>query len=238
MNNDVYQSNTAQNQDSWTKRNESWITPLISVVGGYAANREIQKQNQEFNALEAEKQRNWEKMMSDTSYQRGYADLLKAGLNPNLAGGSGGASTPTGANAASANAPYMDYGSLANVALTSSQIDNMNADTNLKDEQAGVSKSQRILNQTENKLKPIIAEAQIKLNNATSEREKATAKKEMEIAVQEAINSAWMQIYGHKPGEKVQNGLAAMVQKMIAIGAGADTIVQKTINRVREKQIR
>lgn len=55
-----------------------------------------------FNAREAEKLRKWQKMMSDTAYQRAMKDMLKAGLNPILAGNLGGASTPSGA-AGSAN---------------------------------------------------------------------------------------------------------------------------------------
>lgn len=45
----------------------------------------------EFNALEAEKNRDWQEYMSNTSYQRMVSDMKKAGINPIMAFGIGGA---------------------------------------------------------------------------------------------------------------------------------------------------
>lgn len=54
--------------------------------------------NNEWSAQQAQLNRDWQKMMSDTAHQREVADLQAAGLNPVLsATGGNGASTPSGA---------------------------------------------------------------------------------------------------------------------------------------------
>lgn len=57
----------------------------------------------QFNASEAQKQRDWEEQMSSTAYQRQVADMRSAGINPAVAmsNGAGGASTPSGSVASS-----------------------------------------------------------------------------------------------------------------------------------------
>ena len=52
-----------------------------------------------FNSAEAEKQRQFEERMSNTSYQRAFEDMRAVGLNPYLMYNQGGASTPQGVSA-------------------------------------------------------------------------------------------------------------------------------------------
>lgn len=74
-----------------------------------------------YNSAEAAKNRDWQEMMSNTSYQRAVADMRKAGINPILAFGSGanGASTPSGAQGtiSSASMGMAGTSALSNTAL-------------------------------------------------------------------------------------------------------------------------
>lgn len=74
------------------------------IANAYTANQQQQEfidQQMAYNAYEAEKNRQYQTYMSNTSYQRAVKDLLRAGLNPILAAGNMGASTPVGAQAVS-----------------------------------------------------------------------------------------------------------------------------------------
>lgn len=67
----------------------------------------------QYNSAEAQKNRDWQEMMSNTAYQRAMADMKAAGLNPILAANLGGASTPGGAQGTIAGASMGLQGSSA-----------------------------------------------------------------------------------------------------------------------------
>lgn len=76
------------------------IGGTLSYMGQSSANdtnRDIANQNTETNIAEAQKTRDFQEAMSNTSYQRAIKDMQAAGLNPMLAYSQGGASTPSGA---------------------------------------------------------------------------------------------------------------------------------------------
>lgn len=73
-----------------------------SSAAGY--NYAMMKESMRFNRKERQKNRDWQEMMSNTSYQRAVKDMLAAGINPILRYTQGGASTPSGAQGTGAAA--------------------------------------------------------------------------------------------------------------------------------------
>ncbi|QCQ84865.1 DNA pilot protein [Blackfly microvirus SF02] len=81
---------------------ESLIGAGASLLGGILGSSGQQSANQQsmqFNAQQADLNRQWQERMSNTAYQRSMADMKAAGLNPILAYSQGGASTPSGGQA-------------------------------------------------------------------------------------------------------------------------------------------
>lgn len=103
------------------------VGAAMGAVGSYLGGQSANKANQQM----AQNQMDFQKMMSDTSYQRSVKDLKAAGLNPMLAYTQGGASTPQGATATMENVLGNSTNSAFQSAMTSQQVRNNQAQMQL-----------------------------------------------------------------------------------------------------------
>ena len=82
---------------------EDFVRDMQARYASYQMSMAQQSAQNEFNAAEAQKARDFEERLSNTAYQRAVQDMKTAGINPVLAysNGAPGASTPSGSAALS-----------------------------------------------------------------------------------------------------------------------------------------
>jgi len=184
------------------------ISGVGSTLTGLFNMNSTEKTN-EANAAQAQLNRDFQERMSNTAYQRGMADMRAAGLNPILAYQKGGASSPSGSQAA-LTAPKIEgnpIGEAVNTGLAvrraTAELANMqetnkniSADTALKNAQNVKSIAEReILTQDLDpaKLRALNARTDAALMGTSAMktvRQAGTAAQEAERAVSPVLNSA------------------------------------------------
>ena len=122
--NNVVAENNTSAEKSADKANTQTDTWFFDAMKYNSAQAQLQRdyaqssadKAMQFEAQEAEKLRQWLKMLSDTQYQRAVQDLRKAGINPILlAKGLSPASTPSGSSASG----FASSGSSASISQSS-----------------------------------------------------------------------------------------------------------------------
>lgn len=78
---------------------EDWTRSEVSANNAWLRDMVMNQYTNDFNSLEAQKQRAWSERMTRSQYQMAVDDMKKAGLNPILAYSQGGSGIPTGSAA-------------------------------------------------------------------------------------------------------------------------------------------
>lgn len=116
LNMDMWNRTAGWNEAMWDKQ-ASWQEMMWEKAAAW--NEMMQKRQMDFNSSEALKNRQWQQMMAETSYQRAVKDMSAAGLNPILAATGGGISTGSGGgSAASIGGTSMGAASTAGTSMS------------------------------------------------------------------------------------------------------------------------
>lgn len=120
--------------------------PLVAAGVNYLGGREANATN----ARLAREQMDFQERMSNTSWQRGVADMKAAGLNPALAYSQGGAGTPGGQTATmqntvagATNSAFSAAAALQGLQTGAAQIQNLAADSAKKAEETNLAAETR-----------------------------------------------------------------------------------------------
>ena len=111
---------------------------ILNFIRGYTGSSltDANIQQNEFNAQEAQKNRDFQQEMSNTEYSRAVADMKSAGINPAFAMNNGGVSTPSGATASgSVSSGSGNLGELLQAFMLPTQLKALKADIGVKQSQ-------------------------------------------------------------------------------------------------------
>lgn len=165
--------------------------------------------NNVINFGSAQKQMDFQREMSNTAYQRGTADMIKAGLNPALMYGSAGpASTPQGAMAVSKN-PVEGLPELyRDLSKVISEVNLNNATTEKVKAEAGLIDAQIITQDTNASLNSALTKKAVQDAALSSEQKRKVLEEIDEIdARRRLVNAQQRKVTAETPKHEFFGGL-------------------------------
>lgn len=141
-----------------------------------------EREQNAFNAEQAQIDRDFQAQMSNTAYQRGVADMQAAGVNPALAMSQGGASTPSGSTASgSGNGAFQSMSDIMQLMMLKPTLDKMHNDMDVAQKNADTARydaeTRRMgipIKESELDIKRVLANNTIRLGDSTIELNKVT----------------------------------------------------------------
>lgn len=190
-----------------------------------------EREQNAFNANEAQKNRDFQQQMASTQYQRAVSDMQSAGINPALAVGNGGNAAPSG-NAASGSTSMMqsEGPDFASMILGMKQLQN---ETKVADSQVAVGNS--VITKNEAQAKEALAKA---ADSSASARHHNAQAESVEITNKTLEESNRLELDAkRKANELTDRQIESEKERKREIMASADLLIKKAETETEQQSL-